>query len=106
MPPASHGDGERGAGHSGHVLGSTNKVLTIAADATGSTGTVRIAGVDNDVDAPDKTVTVKGAAVNGLGAADPADVELTLEDDDTRGVTVSTSMTRSRRATRRPTRWC
>ena len=70
---------------------STNRVLTIAADATTSTGTVTIAGVDNDVDAPDKTVTVKGAAVNGLGAADPADVELTLEDDDTRGVTVSAS---------------
>ena len=70
---------------------SANKVLTIAADATGSTGTVRIAGVDNDVDAPDKTVQVKGAAVNSLGAADPADVELTIEDDDTRGVTVSTS---------------
>ena len=70
---------------------SANRVLTIAADATGSTGTVRIAGVANDVDAPDKTVQVKGAAVNSLGAADPADVELTLEDDDTRGVTVSTS---------------
>ena len=68
---------------------SANRVLTIAADATGSTGTVRIAGVANDVDAPDKTVQVKGAAVNSLGAADPADVELTLEDDDTRGVRVS-----------------
>ena len=70
---------------------SANKVLTIAADATGSTGTVTIAGVDNDVDAPDKTVQVKGAAANSLGAADPADVELTIEDDDTRGVTVSAS---------------
>ena len=39
---------------------SANRVLTIAADATGSTGTVTIAGVDNDVDAPDKTVTGEG----------------------------------------------
>ena len=70
---------------------STNRVLTIAADATTSTGTVTIAGVDNGIDAADKTVQVKGAAVNTLGAADPADVELTIEDDDTRGVTVSTS---------------
>ena len=68
---------------------STNRVLTIAANATSSTGTVIIAGADNDIDAADKTLQVKGDAVNGLGVTDPADVELTLEDDDTRGVTVS-----------------
>ena len=68
---------------------STNRVLTIAADATSSTGTVTITGVDNDIDAADMTVQVKGAAVNSLDVTAPSDVELTLEDDDTRGVTVS-----------------
>ena len=62
----------------------------------------------NGIDAADKTVQVKGAAVNTLGAADPADVELTIEDDDTRGVTVSTSTALHipRGRTRRPIRWC
>ena len=68
---------------------STNTTLTIAANATTSTGTVTVTGVDNDLDAADKTVQVKGAAVNDLGVTDPSDMELTLEDDDTRGVTVS-----------------
>ena len=68
---------------------STNTTLTIAANATTSTGTVTITGVDNDLDAADKTVQVKGAAVNDLGVTDPADVQLTLEDNDARGVTVS-----------------
>ena len=70
---------------------SANKVLTIAAGQTVSTGTVTVTGVDNDVDAADKTVQVKGAASNTVGTTGPADVELTLEDDDTRGVTVSKS---------------
>ena len=68
---------------------STNRVLTIAAESTASTGTVTITGVDNDIDAADMTVQVKGAAVNSLDVTAPSDVELTLEDDDTRGVTVS-----------------
>ena len=71
-----------------YSLGS-NRVLTIVAGSTASTGTVTIAGVDNDIDAPDKTVMVKGEAQNTLGVDDPADVELTLEDDDERGVTIS-----------------
>ena len=61
---------------------SSNKVLTIAAGATESTGTVTITAVDNDVDAPDKTVTVSGAASGGNGVADPADATLTITDDD------------------------
>ena len=68
---------------------SANRVLTIAASQTAGTGEVTITGVDDDVDAADKTVQVQGAAVNSLGVTDPSDVELTLEDDDTRGVTVS-----------------
>ena len=68
---------------------STNKVLTIAAGATTSTGTVTITAVDNDVDAADKTVKVKGDATNTVGISDPADATLTIDDDDTRGVTLS-----------------
>ena len=61
---------------------SQNKTLTIAAGETSSTGTVIITGVDNSVDAPDKTVTVSGAASGGHGVADPADQTLTITDDD------------------------
>ena len=68
---------------------STNKVLTFAAGSTSSSGTVTITAVNNDVDVADKTATVKGAATNSLGVIDPFDVTLTLEDDDTRGVTLS-----------------
>ena len=68
---------------------SANKVLTIAANATASTGTVTVTAVDNDVDAANKTVQVKGDASNTLGVTDPSNVSLTLEGDDTRGVTLS-----------------
>ena len=68
---------------------SANATLQIAAGATASTGVVTVTGVNNDVDAAEKTLRVKGAASNALGISGPADVELTLLDDDTRGVTVS-----------------
>ena len=68
---------------------STNTVLTIAAGATASSGTVTITGVDNDVDAANKTVKVMGAASNGLDVSGPAELNLTITNDDTRGVTVS-----------------
>ena len=69
---------------------SANQVLTIAAGRTASTGTVTVTGVDNDVDTADKTVRVQGIRLgNTVGISGPADVTLTLEDDDTRGVTVS-----------------
>ncbi len=68
---------------------SENKVLTIAAGATTSTGTVTITAVDNKVDAANKTVTVSATASGGNGVAAPADVTLTINDDDTRGVTVT-----------------
>ena len=67
---------------------STNKVLTIAAGQTASTGDVTITAVNNNVDAANKTVTVSGDASNILGATDPADLTLTITDDDARGVTV------------------
>ena len=55
--------------------------LSFAADATTSTGEVTITAVDNDVDAPDKTVTVSGAvSLDGVDA--PANVTVTITDDD------------------------
>ena len=68
---------------------SANTVLSIAAGATSSSGTVTISARNNDVDAPNKMVTVKGSASNNLGVSGPADLSLSITDDDTRGVTVS-----------------
>ncbi len=62
---------------------STNRVLTIAAGATTSTGTVTVTSVNNVVDAPDKTVTVSGTATNSQGVTAPAPVTLTIRDNDT-----------------------
>ncbi len=61
---------------------SENTTLAIAAGTTASTGTVTLTAVDNDTDAPDKTVTVSATARGGHGAANPADISLTLADDD------------------------
>ena len=55
--------------------------LSFAADATESTGGVTITAVDNEVDAPDKSVTVSGA-VSLEGVTAPAAVTLTIADDD------------------------
>ena len=71
---------------SGAVAGdfglSGGTTLTIAANAMTSTGTVTITASDNDVDAPDKRVTVSGTAAGGNGVADPANATLTLADDE------------------------
>ena len=67
---------------------SGNTTLSFAADATASTGSVTITGVDNDVDAADKAVTVSGT-VSATGVTGPPNLTLTLEDDDAAGVTVS-----------------
>ena len=61
---------------------SGDTVLTIAAQADTSSGTLTITALDNDVDAAPKTVTVSGKASNDQGVIDPADVTLTIEDDD------------------------
>ena len=70
---------------------SANTKLTIAAGETASTGTVTITANDNPVDAPNKMVTVSGAASGGNGVADPDDQTLTITDDDAApsGVTMS-----------------
>ena len=59
---------------------SDNNLLTIAPGDTQSTRTVTIIAIDNDIDAPDKTVSVN--ASNTLGVNAPADLTLTIEDDD------------------------
>ena len=71
---------------------STNKTLTIAAGAKTSTGAVTITAVDNDVDAPNKSVTVSATASGG-GVADPGNQTLTITDDDVAptGITLSVS---------------
>ena len=67
---------------SGDYTLSANKLLTIAAGQTNSTGTVTITAVNNSVDAPDKEITVSGTASGGRGAANPASKTLTITDDD------------------------
>ncbi len=71
---------------SGDFTLSTNKTLTIAANALTSTGTVTITGVNNDVDAADKSVKVRGTASGGLTVNEAT---LTITDDDTAAVMVS-----------------
>ena len=70
---------------------SSNRVLTIAAGSLASTGTVTLTAVDNDIDGPDKTVTIRAAVTSDAEVSDPASLRLLIEDEDTRGVTVSAS---------------
>ena len=63
--------------------------LTIPKGETASSGSgVTLTAVDNDVDADDNTVDVTGTTPNPQ-VTGPAAATLTIEDDDTRGVTVS-----------------
>ena len=68
---------------SGDFTLSTSPALTIAAGATASTGTVTITAVDNNIDAPDKEVTVSAIATNTHGITAPSDATLTIADDET-----------------------
>ena len=69
-------------------------VLTIAAEATTSTGTVTLTGVDNAVDAPNKEVRVTATAAGGHGVAAPGALTVTLTDEDaTPTVTLAVSPT-------------
>ena len=63
---------------------SSNNTLTIAARQTSSTGTVTITGVDNNVDAPDKSMTVSATISGGLGVSAPSSRTLTINDDEER----------------------
>ena len=61
---------------------SNNRILSFAANATESTGTVTVTAVSNSVDAPDKTIQVKGELSSGADLRAPDDVALTITDDD------------------------
>ena len=61
---------------------SGNKRLTIAAGQTTSTGQVTIRAVNNNVDAPNKTITVSASVSGGLGVVDPTSQTLTITDDE------------------------
>ena len=67
---------------SGDFRLSSAKTLTIAAGDTSSTGTVTVTAVDNTTDAPDKSVTVSATVSGDSGVSDPANVTLTIEDDE------------------------
>ena len=60
---------------------SSNTTLSFTAGSTTSAGAVTITAVDNDVDAPNKSITVSGAATGG-DVSNPADQTLTITDDE------------------------
>ena len=68
---------------------SSNKVLTIAAEQTASTGTVTITAVDNDDDDDNRRVTVSGVAENADGVTQPSSSTLTIVDDESASTTVT-----------------
>ena len=61
---------------------SANKTLTITSGQTGTTGTVTITANNNNVDTLNKTVRVSGTVSNSEGVSGPAEVLLTIRDDD------------------------
>ena len=61
---------------------SPNRRLSFAANQGASTGTVTVTALDNDLDAADTMVTVSGAVSAAARVTGPADVVLTLSDDD------------------------
>ena len=67
-------------------------ILTIAAGATTSTGTVTITANDNEIDHPDREVTVSGSATNELMIKQPAFRRLTIADDEQTSTTVTLSL--------------
>ena len=71
---------------SGDYTLSAVPMLVIAAGSISSSGTVTITAVDNKVDAADKTVRVTGTAMNSLGAGTVTGAELTIENDDEKGL--------------------
>ena len=60
----------------------TGTTLMIAAGTTTSTGTVTVRSRDNTVDAPDKSVTVSATAAGGNSVAAPANITLSITDDE------------------------
>ena len=73
----------------GAVTLPATPTLTIAANATES-GTLTVTAVDNKVDADDAVVVLSGT-VGNAAVNDPDAISLTIVDDDTKGVTISTT---------------
>ena len=67
---------------SGDFAVSPNNTLTIAPGSTMSTDVVTITGVDNGVDALDKSVAVSATVSGGHGVSVPSSRTLTITDDD------------------------
>ena len=65
---------------------SAETTLTIAAGSISSVGLVTVTAENNDVDADDRTVTVSGAAQNGMGVGAVRVADLTIADDDEKGL--------------------
>ena len=65
--------------------------LTIAAGQSGGTAAVTLAPVGDDVDEEDETVriTAENTTAGSNLQVEPSSLEVTIEDDDTRGVTLS-----------------
>ena len=62
--------------------------VTIASGQTRGTARFTLATVDDAVDEEDETVSLRGTS-SGLGVEPPGGLEVTIEDDDTRGLTLS-----------------
>ena len=73
---------------------SATKTLTITAGQTTSTGAVTITANDNDVAAPDKSVTVSGATTSEADLTQPQDVTLTIADDEEASTAVTLTVDR------------
>ena len=65
---------------------SAETTLTIAAGSISSVGLVTVTAENNDVDADDRTVTVSGAAQNGMGVGAVRVADLMIADDDEKGL--------------------
>ena len=74
------------------LIGAT---LRIPPGMTESTGTATIEAVDNDVEAPNKRVTVSAAAQNAFGVEDPPDRTLTITDNEVPSTAVTLSVSPS-----------
>ena len=70
-----------------------NTTLTIPAGDTDSTGVVTVTAVNDDAVTGNRTVAVRGTAVNGVGVTDPDDATLTIREDDAAAGKVALALT-------------
>ena len=70
---------------------SSNLILTFPAGETTAEGIVTITAVNNDVDAPDKVLRVRGKVTGGNNIPVNNELKLVIQDDDSRGLTASTN---------------